>query len=436
MRDIIKITVDADHYLRCPVDTIARDGEGNVTELEITFPEKLASYWVYLDFKMSNGEKFKSPRLDVEGNKATYTVPPYVLVEGKLKMQVLFQNEHGKIWKSYKKPFNVRPSINAVEDIPDKEDFIAEAQKLLDEIEKGGGGAGAGAEALFVTFTITSTGNREEGYGKATADKTFQECFDAYNKGAHICGSYRIGDEYFWGNCAYGAYDGQEGVMFFHLWDEKGTSVIQIMMWETNDCFVLTESDNDIEGKYGVTTLATAKYVRYELLMHAFEHERLGNTISGIKEDLRENTKAIADLQPVRFTVTKQGNKYVASKTLQELFDSLAENEHRSIICELGDLDLPLTSVYSDSVLLFSAATTIWGSTTVRISNLGQDDVVNVYDDTHSIQINGELWGEDNPNADFTDTINGMIDDKIGKIETDLDSIIALQQSLIGGDGV
>ena len=137
--DIIKITVDESHYLRCPVDTIARDGEGNVIKLEITFPEKLSSYWVYLDFKMSNGETFKSPRLDVEGNTATYIVPPYVLCEGKLKMQVLFQNADGAIWKSYKKPFTVRPSINAVDEIPEKEDFITEAQKLLDEIASGGG---------------------------------------------------------------------------------------------------------------------------------------------------------------------------------------------------------------------------------------------------------------------------------------------------------
>ncbi|MBR5593891.1 MAG: CotH kinase family protein [Bacteroidaceae bacterium] len=133
--DVIKITVDDNHYLRCPVDTIARDGEGHVIKLEITFPEKLSSYWVYLDFKMSNGEKFKSSRLDVEGNTATYLVPPYVLCEGKLKIQVLFQNEAGAIWKSYKKPFTVRPSINAVDDIPDKADFIAEAQKLLDDIK-------------------------------------------------------------------------------------------------------------------------------------------------------------------------------------------------------------------------------------------------------------------------------------------------------------
>ena len=151
--DIIKIAVDDNHYLRCPVDTIARDGEGNVIKLEITFPEKLSSYWVYLDFKMSNGEKFKSPRLDVEGNTATYIVPPYVLCEGKLKIQVLFQNEAGAIWKSYKKPFAVRPSINAVDDIPEKEDFIAEAQKLLDEIKNAGGGVGG------ITVTDDGEGN-------------------------------------------------------------------------------------------------------------------------------------------------------------------------------------------------------------------------------------------------------------------------------------
>jgi hypothetical protein len=120
---------------------------------------------------MSNGEKFKSPRLNVEGNKATYTVPPYVLIEGKLKIQVLFQNEHGKIWKSYKKPFTVRPSINAVEDIPEKEDFIAEAQKLLDEIEKGGTGGGGGSVTVDDHLDANSTNPVQNKVVKARIDE-------------------------------------------------------------------------------------------------------------------------------------------------------------------------------------------------------------------------------------------------------------------------
>lgn len=182
MNDIIKIIVDADHYLRCPVDTIARDGEGNVTELEITFPEKLASYWVYLDFKMSNGEKLKTPRLDVEGNTATYRVPPYLLREGQLKMQVLFQNDDGAIWKSYKRAFNVRRSINAVDDIPDKEDFITEAQKVLDEIHAQGGGV------LTVDFQ------------KDTASHTAKQIYDhVVNGGTAVLWRRNsvTGDEYF-----------------------------------------------------------------------------------------------------------------------------------------------------------------------------------------------------------------------------------------------
>lgn len=167
--DVITITVDDNHYLRCPVDTIARDGEGHVIKLEITFPEKLSAYWVYLDFKMSNDEKFKSPRLDVEGNKATYIVPPYVLVEGKLKMQVLFQNEDGAVWKSYKKPFNVRPSINAVDDIPDKEDFIATAQKMLDEINDSGSIIVTDdGEGNVVMVTAATTVIRDDGNGNVT----------------------------------------------------------------------------------------------------------------------------------------------------------------------------------------------------------------------------------------------------------------------------
>lgn len=144
---------------------------------------------------------------------------------------------------------------------------------------------------------------------------------------------------------------------------------------------------------------------------------------------------AVADTQPVVFTLTKNGDEYVSSKTHQELLDILAENEHRSITCDINGIRLPL-SIMLGNLLVFSHANTIWSSTRVEIMNVGGKDVVTVTNEDHSIEINGQLWDSDDPNADFTDTINGMIDDKIGSIDTALDSIIAMQESLIGGDGV
>ena len=142
MVDIINITVERNRFVRCDVETLARDGEALVHRFVITIPEKLSSLWPYLDFELPNGEKYKTARLAIEGNVITYDVPAYVLNgNGDLKTQIVLQNENGRVWKSNVKTFHVRYSVNAVDDIPEKEDFIAEAQKILDEVQGGGGGS-------------------------------------------------------------------------------------------------------------------------------------------------------------------------------------------------------------------------------------------------------------------------------------------------------
>ena len=136
MRDIITATLGDDHFLKCSTYSIARNGEGLTPCLSIDIPERLRKYWAYIDFKKPNGETFKTPRIDVDEDKIVYTIPCAVLdAEGKLEVQIIFQNENNEIWKSYVKEFAVRYSINAVDDIPDKQDFITEAQKVLDEAE-------------------------------------------------------------------------------------------------------------------------------------------------------------------------------------------------------------------------------------------------------------------------------------------------------------
>ena len=173
---------------------------------------------------------------------------------------------------------------------------------------------------------------------------------------------------------------------------------------------------------------------------------RVNNVDITRAQDWNVDAKAIArdnigvEARPVRVTVTKQGAKYVASKTFKELEDILAEDEHRSIICVFNNTLLTMVPYNLGHSFDFISTTSIWQSIRISISNTSperepSEDHVRVFEDSHSITIGEQLWDEDDPEADFTDTINGMIDDKIGKIETDLDGVIALQNSLIGGDG-
>lgn len=149
MIDVINILVGEDHFLRCTTETIAREGEGLVPRLVFSVPESLSRLWAYLDFKMPNGEKYKTARLGVANGELSYDMPAYLLqTNGTLEVQLVFQNEGGLVWKSYVKKYNVRYSVNAVDDIPQKEDFIVVAQNLLDAIIK----AGAGGLGSYMTY--------------------------------------------------------------------------------------------------------------------------------------------------------------------------------------------------------------------------------------------------------------------------------------------
>ena len=138
MKNKICATLDENHIYTCSSKIIARSGENEITQLEITLAECLCNSWVYLDFVKADGTKFKTPRLDVVGNVVTYDLPNSLLdISGDLKVQVVLQDESGEVWKSTIKTYRVSNSINATDDIPNKEDFITEAQTLLNEIEEG-----------------------------------------------------------------------------------------------------------------------------------------------------------------------------------------------------------------------------------------------------------------------------------------------------------
>ena len=137
MKDRILINVGTDHALECATDIIGREGEGNTTRLEINIPEALAGCSVYLDFEKPNGEKLNTPKLEIENGVTYYDVVPYLLEDnGTIKVQIVLKTESGQTWKSSKKRFTILKSINAEDDIPDKEDFINEAQRVLDELSQ------------------------------------------------------------------------------------------------------------------------------------------------------------------------------------------------------------------------------------------------------------------------------------------------------------
>lgn len=135
MEDKIFVNLSADHTFECDVDIIGREGEGNTTRFEITIPEKLTGCSVYLDFEKPNREKLRTPRLEIENGVAVYDVVPYLLADdGEIKVQAVLTTDDGQTWKSSTKRYLIQNSINALEEIPEKEDFMTEAQKILDEI--------------------------------------------------------------------------------------------------------------------------------------------------------------------------------------------------------------------------------------------------------------------------------------------------------------
>ncbi len=133
MKDLITVNIDSNHSTETSTNILGREGEGNTAQLEIAIPEELRGYDIYIDFEKPNGEPVRTPRLEVKNGVARYDVPPYLLVEsGEIGVQLVFQSENKGVWKSSVKKYVIQNSINAVNDIPNKEDFITEAQKILD----------------------------------------------------------------------------------------------------------------------------------------------------------------------------------------------------------------------------------------------------------------------------------------------------------------
>ena len=157
MNNTIYASIDENHGYNCKDDVLGRTGENFISVLEITIPPKLCHLWPYLDFKKPNGNTMRSERLEIKDGKITYDIPMSLLDEtGYLEVQVILQGEDGEIWKSESQRYYVTKSIDAVDDIPEKKDFISQAQKLFDEVKSIADNANKNS-ATFIPF-VSSDG--------------------------------------------------------------------------------------------------------------------------------------------------------------------------------------------------------------------------------------------------------------------------------------
>jgi hypothetical protein len=130
------LTIDKTHELKGNGYLLGVDGENGSEQLIIKIEnETLLDKWVYIEFDKDNGEKFTTERLSVVGGQIVYDIPNGLLPQGHVKVQVIFRDADGFVWKTFVRQFAVDKSLNASDNLPiEYPDFIGEAQKLLDEI--------------------------------------------------------------------------------------------------------------------------------------------------------------------------------------------------------------------------------------------------------------------------------------------------------------
>ena len=137
MEERILVNLTRDRVFESENTIIGRSGEGNTSRLEITLPDVLHECAVYLDFEKPNGEKLTTPKLKIVDGVAIYDVVPYLLTDaGEVKVQAVLITPKGGTWKSSTKHYINQHSINALDEVPDKEDFITEARKVMAQLSQ------------------------------------------------------------------------------------------------------------------------------------------------------------------------------------------------------------------------------------------------------------------------------------------------------------
>ncbi len=129
------LTIDKTHELKGNGYLLGVGGENESEQLVINVAyDVLLDKWAYIEFEQGE-DKFSTERLTVDNGQVVYNIPNGLLKQGHTKIQVVFRDANGFVWKSFKRQFLVDASINAGSNLPEEyPDFITKAQKLLDEI--------------------------------------------------------------------------------------------------------------------------------------------------------------------------------------------------------------------------------------------------------------------------------------------------------------
>lgn len=149
MENIIKVKLDNEHCFNCSGEILARQNENKATALKILLTKEMLDKWFYIEFTKPDGTKVSTDRLDIniEEEQVVYEITNALTDQvGKITVEIVIRDENNLVWKSYTKTYTIVESINASEEIKEKNpDFITDVAKLenvlkdiLEAIQKGG----------------------------------------------------------------------------------------------------------------------------------------------------------------------------------------------------------------------------------------------------------------------------------------------------------
>lgn len=138
---IIDITLADNKDITSSSDFIGKVSENKTTLLKFHVTDEIATYSFYLDFKLPNGTKFTTKKLDIVNNLVEYEITNSLLNEdGTLQVEVILvkgdiKTIFPKLW------FKIEDSINATNELaPESKPLISEIEEVLDLIDRTGSG--------------------------------------------------------------------------------------------------------------------------------------------------------------------------------------------------------------------------------------------------------------------------------------------------------
>lgn len=106
------LTIDKTHELKGNGYLLGVGGENESEQLIINIAyDVLLTKWVYIEFEQDI--PYTTERLAIVNGQVVYAIPNGILKQGHVRVQVIFRDVSGFVWKSFKRQFLVSEEINA-----------------------------------------------------------------------------------------------------------------------------------------------------------------------------------------------------------------------------------------------------------------------------------------------------------------------------------